>query len=118
MHDGHSEHDHRTHEHEHGHEHAHGHAGDCREGDGDGGPADAPKELSKIAAVLGYTLAHNARHAEELDILTRKLRRAGSDAADGITGAAANAIDAAGEDFRRGDEKLSEALRLLKEVTD
>jgi hypothetical protein len=109
MHDGHSVQDHSSHardhdhgsahDHDHGSAHAHDHVGNAVEG------------RAKIAAVLDYTLAHNAQHAEELGILSRKLRRAGFDDA-------ADALDAAGEDFLRGDEKLSAALRLLKGVTD
>ncbi|MDR2354904.1 MAG: cobalt transporter [Clostridiales Family XIII bacterium] len=90
MHDSHPAH---AHPHEHG-EHAHAHG---------------PEGAAKIAAVLGYTHAHNAQHAEELDELARKLRHKGF-------AAAADAAIAAAADFRSGNEKLSEALRLLKEV--
>jgi hypothetical protein len=94
-----------AHTHGEGDGHAHVHAHDCG---GDAG-ARAPEGAAKIAAVLSYTLAHNGQHAEDLDMLAQKLRRAGF--AD-----AASALDAAGRDFRRGAEKIAEALRLLKGV--
>ncbi|MDR2296114.1 MAG: cobalt transporter [Clostridiales Family XIII bacterium] len=88
MHDGHSAH---VHPHEHGHD-AHAHN---------------PEDTTRTAALLGYTLTHSEQHAEELDDLIRKLRRAGFTASADAAAAAAAAL-------RSGNEKLSEALRLLK----
>jgi hypothetical protein len=81
------------------HSHPHEHDGHSR---GKGGSA-------KTAAVLAYTRTHNAQHAEELADLAHKLRGEGF-------AAAAAALDAAVSDFRSGNEKLSEALRLLNEA--
>jgi hypothetical protein len=102
-HDGHDResggrpHDHGRGEHAHTHDH------------GRGAHAHGPEGASKIEAVLAYALAHNEQHAEELVGLAQKLRQTGLDDA-------AAALDAAGADFRRGAEGISEALRLLKGV--
>lgn len=71
--------------HEHCHDHHHEHS---------------PEET---VALLTYMVGHNKHHAEELHEL-----------AHGVDGEAAQLIHDAVVDFQVGNEKLEEALRLLK----
>ena len=80
-----SEHTH-PHPHEHGHEHPHGGA--------------SPEES---LALLNYMLSHNRSHTEELHDLAHEFE-----------GAPGELIHAAVEAYERGNEKLAEALGLLK----
>lgn len=79
------------HEGGHGHEHAHG------------------RELTpeQTLALLSYTLEHNRSHAEELHDLGHAL--AGQGRAE-----AAEKLREAVHCFEQGNEKLSEALELIK----
>lgn len=71
--------------HEHCHDHHHEHS------------------LEETVALLTYMVGHNRHHAEELHEL-----------AHGVDGEAAQLIHDAVVDFQVGNEKLEEALRLLK----
>ena len=87
---GHS-HDHgHTHDHDHDHEHHHHHDGEC----------DSPEET---VALLAYMVTHNRHHAEELHEL-----------AHSVDGEAAQLLHEAVVDLTVGNEKLAEALRILK----
>ena len=81
------EHDH---EHGHGHDHEHPHVHDVH----------SPEET---LALLTYMLGHNRHHAEELHEL-----------AHSMDDEAAQLIHDAILDFNLGNEKLDEALKLLK----
>lgn len=76
-------------EHTHPHEHEHHHGG-------------ASTEEEKLA-LLNYMLGHNRAHTEELH-----------DLAHGLEGAPGELLHAAVEAYENGNEKLAEALRLLK----
>ena len=76
-------------EHTHPHPHEHGHGG-------------ASTQEEKLA-LLNYMLGHNRAHAEELHEL-----------AHGLEGAPGELLHAAVEAYERGNEKLAEALGLLK----
>ena len=76
------------HGHVHTHEHAHGHE------------AHSPEE---VTALLGYMVTHNRHHAEELHEL-----------AHSVEGEAAQLLHEAVVDLTVGNEKLAEALRILK----
>ena len=82
------ENDARTEENGHGHGHVHGHE------------AHSPEE---VTALLGYMVAHNRHHAEELHEL-----------AHSVDGEAAQLLHEAVVDLTVGNEKLAEALRILK----
>lgn len=85
MHDGHDEHM--------GHHHHHHEA------------ASATRE--EAVALLGYMVAHNEHHAEELSELAQNMRNLGlADAADEIEGSV--------EDFKEGNLKLRAAFALLQ----
>ena len=75
-----------THDHEHCHEHSHDH--------------HSPEEA---LAMLAYMVQHNRHHAEELHEL-----------AHSMDDEAAQLIHDAILDFNLGNEKLDEALKLLK----
>lgn len=86
MHDGHDEHM--------GHHHHHDH-----------GATSATKE--EAIALLGYMVAHNEHHAEELTELAENMRSLGlDDAAEEIEGSAA--------EFREGNLRLRAAFALLQ----
>lgn len=80
-----------THTHSHSHDHTHGH---------DHTHAHAPEETM---ALLAYMVQHNRHHAEELHEL-----------AHSMDDDAAQLIHDAILDFQLGNEKLDEALKLLK----
>lgn len=88
------ENDARTEENGHGHGHAHGHE------HSHGHEAHSPEE---VTALLGYMVAHNRHHAEELHEL-----------AHSVEGEAAQLLHEAVVDLTVGNEKLAEALRILK----
>ncbi len=75
-----------SHTHDHGHEHSHQH--------------HSPEEA---LALLAYMVQHNRHHAEELH-----------DLAHSMDDEAAQLIHDAILDFNLGNEKLDEALKLLK----
>ncbi|MDR3335693.1 MAG: hypothetical protein LBT16_00680 [Treponema sp.] len=77
------------HDHEH-HDHGHG----------------AP-DLAKITTLLGYMLSHNNEHAGEIAEIAHLLRHADKDGA-------ADLLEESVKDFDTGNEKLSQALALLK----
>lgn len=78
------------HHHEHDHEHSHSHA-------------ESASTLEEKIALLEYMLHHNEHHAEELHELGHSL-----------DAQAADLIHEAVHLFDHGNEKLSEALKLLK----
>lgn len=78
--------------HAHGGEHHHGHH---------------HGEHAETDALLGYMVAHNAHHAEELGEIAHTLRHEGR-------GEIADRIESAVEDFARGNEKLGEALKMIQ----
>jgi uncharacterized protein YidB (DUF937 family) len=63
--------------------------------------------MAKTRALLEYMLGHNRDHAGELGELAHKLRHAG-------LGAAADVLISGVKDFDRGNEKLAQALELIK----
>lgn len=88
-HDHDHDHDHgHTHDHEHTHDHTHSHE------------HHSPEEA---LALLAYMVQHNRHHAEELHELAHSMEDE-----------AAQLIHDAILDFNLGNEKLDEALRLLK----
>ena len=80
--------------HDHGHHHGHQH-----------GSGAAPTEAERNTALLAYMVGHNRSHAEELHALAHEL-----------DGEAAELIHEAVEFFDRGNDKLDEALSILKGV--
>ena len=78
-----------THEHEHTHEHGHTHE------------VHSPEET---VALLTYMVGHNQHHAEELHEL-----------AHSVEGDAQQLLHEAVVELTLGNEKLAEALRILKE---
>ena len=78
-----------THEHEHTHEHGHTHE------------VHSPEET---VALLTYMVGHNQHHAEELHEL-----------AHSVEGEAQQLLHEAVVELTLGNEKLTEALRILKE---
>ena len=78
-----------THEHEHTHEHGHTHE------------VHSPEET---VALLTYMVGHNQHHAEELH-----------EQAHSVEGEAQQLPHEAVVELTRGNEKLAEALRILKE---
>ena len=78
-----------THEHEHTHEHGHTHE------------VHSPEET---VALLTYMVGHNQHHAEELHEL-----------AHSVEGEAQQLLHEAVVELTVGNEKLAEALRILKE---
>lgn len=78
-----------THEHEHTHEHGHTHE------------IHSPEET---VALLTYMVGHNQHHAEELHEL-----------AHSVEGEAQQLLHEAVVELTLGNEKLAEALRILKE---
>ena len=74
------------HHHDHDHPHDHGHTG-----------------LEERVAMLTYMLGHNQHHAQELHEL-----------AHSVEGEAAQLLHEAVVDLTVGNEKLAEALRILK----
>lgn len=78
-----------THEHEHTHEHGHTHE------------VHSPEET---VALLTYMVGHNQHHAEELHEL-----------AHSVEGEAQQLLHEAVVELTLGNEKLAEALRILKE---
>ena len=78
-----------THEHEHTHEHGHTHE------------VHSPEETG---ALLTYMVGHNQHHAEELHEL-----------AHSVEGEAQQLLHEAVVELTLGNEKLAEALRILKE---
>lgn len=78
-----------THEHEHTHEHGHTHE------------VHSPEET---LALLTYMVGHNQHHAEELHEL-----------AHSVEGEAQQLLHEAVVELTLGNEKLAEALRILKE---
>lgn len=78
-----------THEHEHTHEHGHTHQ------------VHSPEET---VALLTYMVGHNQHHAEELHEL-----------AHSVEGEAQQLLHEAVVELTLGNEKLAEALRILKE---
>lgn len=78
-----------THEHEHTHEHGHTHE------------VHSPEET---VALLTYMVGHNQHHAEELHEL-----------AHSVEGEAQHLLHEAVVELTLGNEKLAEALRILKE---
>lgn len=77
-----------THEHEHTHEHGHTHE------------VHSPEET---VALLTYMVGHNQHHAEELHEL-----------AHSVEGEAQQLLHEAVVELTLGNEKLAEALRILK----
>ena len=75
-----------THDHDHGHEHTH-----------------AQHSPEEALALLAYMVQHNRHHAEELHEL-----------AHSVEGEAAQLLHEAVVDLTVGNEKLAEALRILK----
>jgi len=69
---------------------------------------DAKERILEAEKLLEYMLHHNEHHAEELSQIAARLAALGKDQA-------AAAITQAGEDFARGNQKLSAALAALKE---
>jgi hypothetical protein len=80
------DHEHHTHDHNHGH----------------GAP-----DLAKITTLLGYMLSHNNEHAGEIADIAHLLRHADKDGT-------ADLLEDAVKDFDTGNEKLAQALALLK----
>ena len=78
-----------THEHEHTHEHGHTHEVHSSE---------------ETVALLTYMVGHNQHHAEELHEL-----------AHSVEGEAQQLLHEAVVELTLGNEKLAEALRILKE---
>ncbi len=78
-----------THEHEHTHEHGHTHE------------VHSPEET---VALLTYMVGHNQHHVEELHEL-----------AHSVEGEAQQLLHEAVVELTLGNEKLAEALRILKE---
>ena len=78
-----------THEHEHTHEHGHTHE------------VHSPEET---VALLTYMVGHNQHHSEELHEL-----------AHSVEGEAQQLLHEAVVELTLGNEKLAEALRILKE---
>lgn len=78
-----------THEHEHTHKHGHTHE------------VHSPEET---VALLTYMVGHNQHHAEELHEL-----------AHSVEGEAQQLLHEAVVELTLGNEKLAEALRILKE---
>ena len=78
-----------THEHEHTHEHGHTHE------------VHSPEET---VALLTYMVGHNQHHAEKLHEL-----------AHSVEGEAQQLLHEAVVELTLGNEKLAEALRILKE---
>ena len=78
-----------THEHEHTHEHGHTHE------------VHSPEDT---VALLTYMVGHNQHHAEELHEL-----------AHSVEGEAQQLLHEAVVELTLGNEKLAEALRILKE---
>lgn len=78
-----------THEHKHTHEHGHTHE------------VHSPEET---VALLTYMVGHNQHHAEELHEL-----------AHSVEGEAQQLLHEAVVELTLGNEKLAEALRILKE---
>lgn len=85
-----------THTHAHGGEHHHDHTHTHHHG-----------EYAETDALIGYMVSHNAHHAEELKEIAHTLRHEGR-------GEIADRIEAAVADFARGNEKLSEALKMIQ----
>ena len=67
--------------------------------------ASATRE--EAVALLGYMVAHNEHHAEELTELVENMRSLGLDTA-------AEEIEESVEDFREGNLKLRSAFALLQ----
>ena len=80
-----------AHTHEHEHTHGHGHTHEVH----------SPEET---VALLTYMVAHNQHHAEELHEL-----------AHSVEGEAQQLLHEAVVELTLGNEKLAEALRILKE---
>lgn len=91
-------HDGETHSHEHSHDHSHGHS-----------HAGEKDPMKTAVALLDYMANHNSQHAAELAEVGEMIRNLGKgDAADKI----ADGVKA----FEEANEKLKEALALVKEV--
>ena len=87
-----------THTHTHDHEHCHQHA-HCHDHDHD----HAHHSPEEALALLAYMVQHNRHHAEELHELAHSMEDE-----------PAQLIHDAILDFNLGNEKLDEALKLLK----
>lgn len=88
--------------HSHGHSHDHGHTHD-HDHDHDHGHSHEHHSLEETVALLSYMVTHNRHHAEELHEL-----------AHSVDGEAAQLLHEAVVDLTVGNEKLAEALRILK----
>ena len=84
--------------HSHGHSHDHGHTHDH-----DHGHSHEHHSPEETVALLAYMVTHNRHHAEELHEL-----------AHSVDGEAAQLLHEAVVDLTVGNEKLAEALRILK----
>lgn len=102
-------HDH-SHEHKHegdcchGHDHGHDHEGGCCHGHDHSRKENSPDET---LALLTYMLDHNRHHAEDLHEIYHSLE------ANGKSEAAAILHDAM-HDFGHANDKLEQALKLIK----
>jgi hypothetical protein len=67
-----------------------------------------PSELSKLSALLNYTVKHNREHAEELESLAREAKQAGMSAAY-------THLMRGLEQMNNANEHLEQALRSLAE---
>jgi len=76
--------------HTHSHDHGHGYG-----------------DYAQTDALIGYMVSHNAHHAEELKEIAHTLRHEGRVEI-------ADRIEAAVTDFAQGNEKLSEALNMIR----
>lgn len=85
----------------HGHEHPHAHGHDHGHDHGHAHEHHSPEETM---ALLAYMVTHNQHHAEELHEL-----------AHSVEGEAAQLLHEAVVDLTVGNEKLAEALRILKD---
>ena len=89
-----------AHTHEHGHDHGHTHE------------HHSPEET---VALLSYMVTHNQHHAEELHELAHDLGDSeAAELAHSVEGEAAQLLHEAVVDLTVGNEKLAEALRILK----
>ena len=88
-------------EHAHTHEHDHSHAHHTHDHTHSSGASEA--DPAKQQALLTYMLDHNKHHAEELH-----------DLGHAIGGQAGELIHSAVDAFEQGNNKLEQALNLLK----
>lgn len=97
---------HHSHDHEHEHEHSHTHTHSHNPA---GGHSHEHSEFDKVLALMHYMLDHNRQHTSELEAMADKLTEPShKDAAALLRESAAL--------YAKGNDKLAESLRMMKEV--